>query len=77
MFHPGRVAAYTRRVPVCQVCQNEFQKVAAFCPNCGVPLSALAARMREAQRRPPPTAEPPELEIVLPDLEEAEAEHEP
>jgi predicted amidophosphoribosyltransferase len=59
-------------MPVCEVCRGEYQRVAVFCPNCGAPLSALAARLREARRRPAGT--PPTEPIVLPDLEDAETE---
>jgi predicted amidophosphoribosyltransferase len=38
------------RVPICDVCRDEYQRVAAFCPNCGAPLSFLAARLRDASR---------------------------
>jgi predicted amidophosphoribosyltransferase len=59
-------------MPVCEVCHNEYQRVGRFCPNCGAPLTALAARLREAQRRP--VAPAPSDTVVLPDLEDAEAE---
>jgi len=59
-------------MPVCEVCRGEYQRVAAFCPNCGAPLTALAARMREAQRRPLP--DPRDPAVVLPDLEDVETE---
>ena len=61
-------------MPLCEVCRNEYQRVAAFCPNCGAPLTALAARMREAQRNPSAAARA--AAVVLPDLEDAEAEAE-
>jgi predicted amidophosphoribosyltransferase len=57
---------------VCEVCHNEYHQVATFCPNCGAPLTALAARIREAQHRPLP--DPRDPAIVLPDLEDAETE---
>jgi predicted amidophosphoribosyltransferase len=38
------------RVPICDVCRDEYQHVAAFCPNCGAPLSSLAARLRDVSR---------------------------
>jgi predicted amidophosphoribosyltransferase len=37
-------------VQVCDACREEYQQVAAFCPNCGAPLSVLAARLRDASR---------------------------
>ena len=36
------------RVQTCDVCREEYQQVAAFCPNCDAPLSFLAARLRDA-----------------------------
>jgi predicted amidophosphoribosyltransferase len=36
------------RVQICDVCREEYQQVAAFCPNCDAPLSFLAARLRDA-----------------------------
>jgi predicted amidophosphoribosyltransferase len=59
-------------VPVCEICHSEYQRVAAFCPNCGGPLTALAARLREAERRP--FVAPRDETVVLPDLEDAETE---
>jgi predicted amidophosphoribosyltransferase len=35
-------------VQICDVCREEYQQVAAFCPNCDAPLSFLAARLRDA-----------------------------
>jgi len=35
---------------ICDVCREEYQQVAAFCPNCGAPLSVLAGRLRDASR---------------------------
>ena len=57
-------------MPVCEVCRNEYQLVARFCPNCGAPLSALAARLREG--RVP--AAPAEDIVEIPDVEDAETE---
>jgi predicted amidophosphoribosyltransferase len=71
MFHPGTLTPYTPMMPICEVCRGEYQRVAAFCPNCGAPLTALAARMREAQHRP---ITRPDEAVVLPDLEGAETE---
>jgi len=49
-------------MPTCEVCKVECKRVAAFCPNCGAPLSTLAARLREADARP--------AVVVLPEAEE-------
>jgi len=63
-------------MPACQVCNRGYERVAAFCPNCGAPLTTLAARMREANARPavvgaPPDAEDPAADvIVVPEAEE-------
>lgn len=46
MPHPG--TGYPPRVQICDVCREEYQQVAAFCPNCDAPLSFLAARLRDA-----------------------------
>lgn len=59
-------------MPVCEVCHTEYQRVAAFCPNCGAALTALAARLREARSRP--FTAPRDDTVVLPDLEDAETE---
>ena len=69
---PGAPPSYTPAVPVCEICHNEYQPVTAFCPNCGAPLTALAARLREAGRRP--LNAPRDETVVLPDLEGAETE---
>jgi predicted amidophosphoribosyltransferase len=37
-------------VQICDVCREEYQQVAAFCPTCGAPLSSLAGRLRDASR---------------------------
>jgi len=58
-------------MPVCEVCRNEYQRVASFCPSCGAPLTALADRLREAERRPFATREEA---VILPELEDAETE---
>ncbi|MGZ8607774.1 MAG: hypothetical protein ACXWXQ_12095 [Actinomycetota bacterium] len=66
-------------MPACQVCNGRYERVAAFCPNCGAPLTTLAARMREAGARPAvigaaPGAEAPVDDvIVLPETEERSA----
>jgi predicted amidophosphoribosyltransferase len=59
-------------MPVCEICRNEYQRVASLCPNCGAPLTALAARMREAQRRPLPSLS--DEAVILPELEDSETE---
>ena len=72
MFHPGTRAHYSPPMPVCEVCHNQSNGVSAFCPTCGAPLTALAARLREARRRP--VTDTRSDTVVLPDLEDAEAE---
>ncbi len=46
--HPER--ATLRGVQICDVCREEDQQVAAFCPSCGAPLSSLAGRLRDVSR---------------------------
>ncbi len=58
-------------MPVCEICRNEYQEVARFCPNCGAPLSALAARLRDEAS--PDTGGNGGVTAV-PDLEDAETE---
>jgi len=45
---PG--TGYAASVQICDVCREEYQQVAAFCPNCGAPLSSLAGRLRDVSR---------------------------
>ena len=60
----------------CQVCNRDHERVAAFCPNCGAPLTTLAARMREANARPAVVRATSDVEgpaddvIVVPEAEE-------
>jgi hypothetical protein len=45
---PDPGTGYAATVRICDVCREEYQQVAAFCPNCGAPLSVLAGRLRDA-----------------------------
>jgi len=71
MLHRATVRAYTPAMPVCDMCREEYQQVASFCPRCGTPLTSLAARLREAGTRRP-TARNAEAIVKLPDLEDVE-----
>jgi len=59
-------------MPRCEICRDEYRGGTAFCPSCGAPLTALAARMRDSRRRP--SSRPSDESVVLPDLEDAETE---
>ncbi len=48
-------------VQICDVCREEYQQVAAFCPSCGAPLSSLAGRLRDAS----PVVTLSESEVVV------------
>ena len=59
-------------MPRCEICRTEYQGGTAFCPSCGAPLTALAARMRDSRRQP--SGRPSDEPVVLPELEDAETE---
>ena len=38
-------------MPLCPLCRAEVRGVAAYCHECGAPLSELAARLRQVAER--------------------------
>jgi predicted amidophosphoribosyltransferase len=52
-------------MPVCGTCREGYQQAARFCPHCGVPLSGLAARIREADGASPLVFVPEADDVVV------------